>query len=232
MDSCDISYSNHRLFVPYVLPYAAYVGIANLFGFLEPSLNYAIRILVIPLILLWAWPWYAPFRGPGNTAISVLVGVVFGIGGIMLWIVFMCPFVEPMESSWNVSSFLLRIAAASALVPVFEELLMRAFVFRLAHQWSVERKNNTENAFERVIHEKSVNNFKPGEWSFFAVFFSSAVFMMGHRLVEWPAAFVYGTVLSVLWIVRKDLVSCIVAHATSNLALGIYVYSANRWEYW
>ena len=144
----------------------------------------------------------------------------------------MYPFVEPERSPWNDFSFFARIAAATLLVPVFEELLMRCFVFRVAHQWVVERKNNAENAFEKVIHEKTLNDFKPGEWSPFALFFSSAIFMMGHSLVEWPAAFVYGILIGLLWIVRKDLVSCMVAHATSNLALGIFVYLTNSYEYW
>ena len=231
-DSTGHIYSNNRLIVPYVLPYAAYVAIASLFDFLGPSLNYAIRIAVVTSILWWAWPWYVPFRGPGNTLISVLIGIVFGIVGILLWIVLMSPFAEPSQSSWDNVSFAARVSAATLLVPLFEELLMRGFVLRIAHQWVVERKNNTSDALERVIHEKSVNSFKPGDWSPFAIFFSSAVFMMGHRLVEWPAAFVYGALLGVLWIVRKDLISCICAHATSNLALGGFVYVTGSYEYW
>ncbi len=230
--STGFSYSNYQLLVPYVLPYAAYVSIASLFDFLEPGINYIFRIVAVTSLLLWAWRWYVPLRGPGNLLTSVFVGMIFGIVGIVLWIALLNPFVEPERSPWDEFSFFARIAAATLLVPVFEELLMRCFVFRVAHQWFVEKKNNTENAFEKVVHEKTLNDFKPGEWSAFAIFFSTAVFMMGHSLVEWPAAFVYGVLIGILWIIRKDLISCIVAHATSNMALGAYVYASGRWEYW
>ncbi len=42
----------------------------------------------------------------------------------------------------------------------------------------------------------------------------------------------YGILISVLWITRKDLFSCIIAHATTNLTLALYVYFTGHWQLW
>jgi len=129
-------------------------------------------------------------------------------------------------------SFFMRLFASTLLVPVFEELLMRVYVFRLAHQWYVERKTNTHDAYKKVVHEKSPNEFKPGDWNLFAIIFSTTIFTLGHQVIEWPSAIVYGLLMALLWILRKDILSCIIAHATTNLAFGIYVYATGSWQYW
>ena len=49
---------------------------------------------------------------------------------------------------------------------------------------------------------------------------------------EWPAAIAYGLLMCILWARRKDLLSCIAAHATTNVALAAFVLMTGRWEYW
>lgn len=224
--------SNYKLLLPYVLPYVAYVLIANLFSSLDVGLNYALRIVVVSGILFWAWRRYVPFRGPGNYLYSIVIGIVFGLVGTILWVALLSPFVTPMKMASDNISFFMRLLASTLLVPVFEELLMRVYVFRLAHQWYLERKTNKVNVYETVFHEKSLNDFKPGDWSLFAIIFSTIIFALGHQIIEWPSAIVYGLLMVFLWILRKDVLSCIIAHATTNLTFGIYVYITGNWSYW
>ena len=61
---------------------------------------------------------------------------------------------------------------------------------------------------------------------------SSVLFALGHAPHEWVAAVAYGLLMAGLWILRKDLLSCVVAHAVTNLALGVYVQYTGRWELW
>jgi len=180
----------------------------------------------------WGWKQYVSLSGPGNVAISVVWGVVAGLAGLCLWILMLEPFLKPNPTPWKPSAFYLRLIAASLLVPVFEELLMRGYVFRVAYQWAIERRTKAENALGKVLAERSINDFVPGAWNLWAVVISSIVFAMGHHMKEWPAAILYGLLMSLLWILRKDLISCVVAHGTTNLALGIYVYLTQRWEFW
>jgi len=84
----------------------------------------------------------------------------------------------------------------------------------------------------KVLDEDSISNVRPGAWSVGAVLISSLVFALGHTIPEWPAAVAYGILMSILWIIRKDLLSCIIAHGTTNLTLALYVYFTGHWELW
>ena len=46
------------------------------------------------------------------------------------------------------------------------------------------------------------------------------------------AALAYGLIMAGLWIVRRDLLTPIVAHAVTNLALYIYVFKTQSWGLW
>ena len=118
------------------------------------------------------------------------------------------------------------------MVPVFEELLMRGYIFRVAYQWEEQRKINKEKAFDIALHNQTINDFDPGAWNMPAILVSTAAFTLGHQIQEWPAAILYGILMVLLWIKRKDLISCIVAHGTTNLTLGLYVYFTNSWALW
>ncbi len=225
------SLSYYSLLIPYIGPYFAYVIIASLFDALSPLLNYSIRIIVVSILLLWFWRWYAPITGPKSTPISVLYGIIFGIVGTILWIMMLKPFAAEGAKSWGNLDIFIRIIASSLLVPIFEELLMRVYIFRLSYQWSVARKK-TKNALENALQDKNINNFEPGAWNVTAILVSTLAFTLGHRINEFPAAALYGLLMIFLWIKRKDLISCIVAHGTTNLTLGIYVGLTRHWELW
>jgi len=181
--------------------------------------------------MLYFWRWYIPFRGPKSILKSVLYGIIFGLVGTILWILALKPFVDVGVKNWNISDFLVRLIASSLLVPVFEELLMRGYIFRVAFQWSIERKKN-KKSFEKALHDKSINNFEPGAWNVTAILVSTLAFTFGHRVYEFPAAILYGFLMILLWIRRKDLISCMVAHGTTNLTLGLYVGLTKHWELW
>lgn len=224
--------SNYSLLLPYLAPYIAYVGIGSLCSQLPAEWNYSLRIVIVTVILIWAWGRYIPFIGPKRTLISAVWGVLGGLLGTVIWISLLSPFVGLDSDDWSHAAFYLRLFAASLLVPVFEELLMRGYIFRIAYQWEMERKSNKEKALDRVLHDQSINNFIPGAWSKYAILVSTIAFTLGHQVHEWPAAILYGSLMVFLWIKRKDLISCIVAHGTTNLTLGLYVYFTNHWELW
>jgi len=142
------------------------------------------------------------------------------------------PFADIDAKAWPIEAFLLRLFAATLLVPVFEELLIRGYIFRTSYQYSELRKKGDPKAFENTLDKECLNFFNPGAWNWFAVVFSSVSFTLGHSTKEWLAAFVYSLLISVVWIHRKDLVSCIAAHATTNFVLGLYVLMGNNWRYW
>lgn len=226
--------SNRQLILPYAAPYFAFVGLAALpEGLVSSEISYLLRLVAVPLLLWWAWRWYCPLRGPGSIAASLLMGAGGGAIGLVLWLVLLAPFVEPSDAEpWTTTAVVLRLAAAGLVVPVFEELMMRGFIFRLALQWDEARREGIAEPLATALDERSVNSVQPGQWSWAAVLISTLAFTSGHGIHEWPAAMGYGLLMAMLLIIRKDLVTCIAAHATTNIGLALWVYYTGNWQYW
>ena len=230
----EVIITNRDLLLPYFLPYAAYVGLASISpDWLPMQWNYLARIVVVPILLIWGWRWYVSLTGPMNRWGSVLAGIVGGLAGTVLWVALLQPFVEPFGGDpWTPAEFLLRILAASLIVPIFEELLLRGMIFRMALQWDQARKAGREDPVGVALDGAAIDEVKPGAWSFLAILISTVAFTVGHNVPEWPASMGYGALMCGLWILRKDLLSCIVAHGVTNFTLALYVIHTGKWGLW
>lgn len=215
--------ANKRLALPYLLPYFVYVGCAALP--LDPAPNYAVRLVATAAAIAWAWRKYGSVFGPGSKAVSTLAGIGAGLVGVAVWIPLVGLFTEPGGEPWTDTAFALRLVAAGTLVAFFEEMALRGFVLRLVVQW---QRHGEDEALEK----RSVHDLEPGAWTPLAVGISTVLFAAGHGLAEMPAAVAYGLLMAGLWIWRKDLWTCIVAHAVTNIALALYVRSQGAWHLW
>jgi CAAX prenyl protease-like protein len=104
-----------------------------------------------------------------------------------------------------------RVVGAVIVVPLMEELFWRAFLIR----WLIN-----EN-FKSV----PVGAFT---WLSFAV--TAGLFGAEHS--EWLAGLICGVLYNGLYYKRKDVFSCVVAHAVSNAALAVWVLSRGDWKFW
>jgi len=225
---------NRALLLPYGVPYLAYVGIASLSHDRIPvEISYILKIIIVPCLLYWAWKWYVPVTGPKNIFGSIFYGIIFGIAGLAVWCLLMIPFIEITGTPWINSAFLSRLFSASMIVPVFEELFIRGYIFRVAFQWDENRKDkNILLPLNETLDNNDISEVMPGQWSIMAIAISTIAFTAGHIFIEWPAAIAYSILISVLWIIRKDLLSCMVAHGTTNFTLALYVYFTGHWGFW
>jgi hypothetical protein len=105
-----------------------------------------------------------------------------------------------------------RFAGLVVLIPYLEELFYRDFVLR----WI-----NDPEDFRRV----PVGRAEPT-----AVALSTILFASTHP--EWLAAIVFALVMCALVRFSRDIRVCMVAHAATNLALGISVIVTGNWQYW
>jgi len=225
--------SNKDLLIPYVAPYLAFVAIASLLGgYLTFEWNYVLRLLFVVPLLIFYWRSYVPLRGPKSPLISGLAGAFTGILGTVMWVVLVKPFAPSEGVHWSQAGLGLRLATAGLVVPVFEELLMRGYVLRLVLQWDLLRKAGAEDAFGKAFHDSSIEQVEAGSWTLAAVVISTVVFALGHQVREWPAALAYGLLMAALWINRKDLLSCVVAHGVTNIALTLYIWNTKQWGIW
>jgi membrane protease YdiL (CAAX protease family) len=224
---------NRRLLLAYAIPYFVYVGIASLFaGHLPVELIYALRLLVVSGLIVWAWRWYVPLKGPKSPWASVATGTVAGLAGAAFWVALLWPFAAKNVEPWTDLAFVLRLVAAGMIVPVFEELLMRGFILRLTVQWDNARKEGEKNPLGSALDERSVISVKPGAWTCWAIAISTIAFTLGHHVREWPAAMVFGLLMAFLWIYRKDLLSCVTAHGVANITLALFVRATGNWGLW
>jgi len=116
---------------------------------------------------------------------------------------------------------------------VFEEMFIRGYILRAALQWDISRKSlGVRAALDKMLDHDSVGDVAPGAWSIMAVAISTLAFTVGHTTPEWPAAIAYSLLMSFLWIIRKDLLSCMVAHGVTNLTLALFVYYSGYWGFW
>jgi uncharacterized protein len=228
----NAGFSNFSLFLPYFLPYAAYVVIANVPFDLSNAGNYALRLIAVSAILAWAWRWYIPLWRTGCARSSIFSGAACGIVGLAIWILFSSPFAPAGGPEWDLWGFALRMIAAATIVPIAEELLLRGYVLRLAYQWEAQRKHKPKNAFQIVLFEQSINDIAKLKWSLSAVAISSMAFTLGHQVWEWPAAAAYGALMCVLAVRRQDLLACITAHSVTNIGLALYVLTTGQWQLW
>ena len=104
-----------------------------------------------------------------------------------------------------------RISALVLLVPVAEEIFWRGFLLR----WVASRHWETE----------PIGRYTPGSFAVVTVLFALA-----HP--EWIAAAVYSALMNGLLYRTRDLWSCVVAHAVSNLLLVLYILVTGSWSLW
>lgn len=231
-NEADVEITNYRLLFLYAAPYVVYVAIGALDSFLSMAWIYGLRLLIVPGVILWAWRWYIPLKGPRNPAVSIFSGILVGIAGTAVWVSLLTPFVTASAVPWDTHAFYLRGAASGFVVPVFEELFMRGFVFLFVLQWDAARKRGIKDALGVTLHESTVNDVPGFYWNGLAILLSTVVFTVGHQSSQWPASFAYGLMMALLLITRKDLLSCVVAHGTTNFCLAVYVRFTGNWEYW
>lgn len=223
--------SNYQLLFTYVAPYFAYV-LALMLPMARTG-AYLVAWGAAAAALAYGWRWLMPLRGPRSLAGSVLLGMAAGVLGTALWVVIKRPFYEAGGGDpWPLVDFALRLGASGSVVAVFEELLFRGLLLGAAVQWHRARRQGDPDPLGTALHRRSVGTLEPGAWTPFAVIFSSVAFASGHAPGEWPAAFAYGLLMALLWIVRGDLLTPVVAHGTTNITLALWVRHTGEWSLW
>ncbi len=154
--------------------------------------------------------------------IGTCAGVLAGLAVFLLWINMTWHFAvfgnpvgyNPMEIESPglrcaiVSS---RLLGAVVVVPVMEELFWRSFMIRYVI--------NPEFLTVPVGHFT---------WTSFAII--AVFFGLEHNL--WLAGMMAGAAYAFVLYYTKSITQCIVAHAVTNLALGIYVLYTGQWQFW
>jgi CAAX prenyl protease-like protein len=210
-----------------VAPFALYMLFVALRPLLAPLLgpalpwSYALQIGAVMLLLAWAMPRCDElWRNVGVSFQSVVLALAAGLVVFLLWIRLDLPWLSfgqdasfdpPMHDGLpDYAWLIIRVFGAAMVVPVMEELFWRSFVMR----W---------------IDATDFRAHPPARVSLKAMLLSSLVFGFEHQM--WFAGFVAGLVYA--WLYRRgSLWLPIIAHAATNLALGLYVVTTGEWKFW
>jgi hypothetical protein len=106
-----------------------------------------------------------------------------------------------------------RIAGAVLVVPVMEELFWRDYLWRM------------------ILAPNDFKLAKVGEWGWMPFLIVSGVFSVVHGN-WWLTAIVWALMVGALLVYTKSLGACIIAHATTNLLLALYVLKTHDWSFW
>ncbi len=104
-----------------------------------------------------------------------------------------------------------RLWGLVAMVPFMEEVFWRSFLLR----W---------------VSNPAWTTLRVGDYSWTAFWIVTGLFALAHP--EWLAAAVCASAYALLLRGTRSLFACIVAHATTNLALGLYVLATGSWSLW
>ncbi|HSH39039.1 MAG TPA: CAAX prenyl protease-related protein [Chthoniobacterales bacterium] len=181
---------------------------------------YPLQTLICAIILFWFWREY-DFHGmrqplfAGAIAIAVFVlwispQAFFGAGSRTEGF---NPegFTAQPRGYW--STVILRFVRLVIVVPLVEEIFWRGFLLR----YFVDEK------FDAVPFGKFT-------WlSFGAV---TVGFMLVHLTADWPAALATGALYNWIAYRTRSLGACVLAHAITNLLLGVWIMNTRQWGFW
>jgi CAAX prenyl protease-like protein len=224
--------------MPRILPFAlfmVFIGLESLIRWIvgftsssETSLSpvfvwlYPVRIAVVLGALVYLWPAYQELRDPIciNTGEALLVVVA---GGLVYaaWVRMDWPWAmqgqptgyNPFQAGASVGTVLagIRLFGAAVVVPVMEELFWRSFLIRYL----------VTPAFTTV----RLGTFTP-------LSFGATVVLFGLEHHLWLAGMMAGVVYNLLLYKTCRLWPGVLAHAITNLCLGIHVLVTGEWHWW
>ena len=230
MDS-ERDVSGRKKLIAFLLPMAIFITLLTLTGALRKigggfwlaSPEYWVfpaQTIVCGAVLVWFWRAYEfhpPARLPSAIAIGLLV--------FALWIAPQQLFgFAPRLAGFDPEAFaghtvlswltvIFRFLRLVVVVPLVEEIFWRGFLLR----YLIDEK------FSRV----PVGTFS---WlSFTAV---TLGFGFAHSPADWIAALIAGGLYNYVAYRTRSLASCVLAHAITNLCLGVWIMATRQWGFW
>jgi uncharacterized protein len=171
-------------------------------------------------LLIWFWREYE-IRAPSRIVFTILVALlVFALWvapqeflGFAPRLVGFDPGIFSGHPTGYGATIVFRFLRLVVVVPLVEEIFWRGFLLR----YFVSEK------FQTV----PIGTFS---WlSFLAV---TAGFGFAHERADWIAALLAGALYNCVAYRTKSLASCVLAHAVTNLLLGLWIMKTGQWGFW
>jgi len=184
---------------------------------------YPVKTLAVALLLFLFRRSYDEIRFRDLARpLFTLVTLIAGIGVFAFWIRLDLPWATiGSAGGFNPELFhdeetrvvmtATRLCGAVLVVPVMEELFWRSFLIR-------------------YISSPDFTKVPVGSFTWPSFLFTALLFGLEHNL--FVAGILTGISYNLLLYYTRSLSCCIVAHAVTNLLLGIYVLNSSQWHFW
>lgn len=209
----------------YVLPMVAFVALTAIEG--SSPLSYPVTYaLKITLVAALAFACRSAWKDLQLNARALLAGVLVGLVVLAEWILVtkfvpgssygsaraaFDPFAEIGNPALLAAFLSVRFFGLVLVVPLIEEIFWRSFLLR-------------------YLSGPKWQEMRLGDFSLQAFIFGAAGFAIAHP--EWLAAVLCAVAYGLLLRATRSLFACFMAHAVTNLGLGIYVVAARDWSFW
>lgn len=231
MDSVSNARAQGKL-AAYTVPMLAFVGFLGLVSLVKMTGSdaawlrdpqywiFPLQTLVCGALLIWFWRRYELHRLAG---VPIVIAVAIGV--FVLWIAPQSFFgFAPRNEGFNPDVFaanpaaywstvLLRFVRLVIVVPLVEEIFWRGFLLRY------------------FINEK-FDTVPFGAFSWLSFGAVTVGFMLVHSTADWPAAAITGALYNWVAYRTRSLSSCVLAHAITNLLLGVWIMTTKQWGFW
>ena len=220
-----------RKLIAFTLPMAVFVLLLGLTGTgnrpesvswfsYPPYWTYPAQTLICGALLFWFWRDYE-WRPPGKIWFALLIGVVV----FALWIapqqflgfgprlIGFDPDLFAAQPAFYWGTVVFRFLRLVIVVPLVEEIFWRGFLLRY------------------LISER-FTGVAVGAFSWLSFVAVTLAFGFSHSRADWIAALICGALYNLVAYRTRSLASCVLAHATTNLLLGLWIMQTRQWGFW
>lgn len=181
---------------------------------------YPLQAVVCGALLAWFWKHYE-----WGKRWHVATGVVVGAIVLALWISPQWIFgAASRNDGFNPDTFAndpalwwstvaLRFLRLVVVVPLLEEIFWRGFLMRY-----LIKEDFTKVPF--------------GEFSAISFAVTTLMFGLAHYGPDFLPAIITCAIYNLVAIRTKSLACCVIAHAVTNLGLGLYIMQTKQWGFW
>ena len=219
----------------YVLPFAVFMGglaLMSLVQSVAPAENaplwlaepkywiFPLQTVLCSALLVWFWKAY-DWGAKWHVITAVLTGLVV----LALWISPQWLLgAEQRTDGFNPGLFagsaalywgtlILRFIRLVVIVPLLEEIFWRGFLLRY-----LIKEDFTKVPF--------------GTFSWFSFGVVTVMFGLAHFGPDFIPALLTGAIYNLLAVKTRSLACCVLAHAVTNLGLGLYIMQTGQWGFW
>ena len=182
-------------------------------------------------LMLYRWRSHITF-GPWR---GMVLAVIAGVISLLAWVWVMPQFcewlaalfgktIDPRVVGFDPAFFgkdgahywtnvTIRMLRMVIIVPLVEEIFWRGFLLRFF----------IKDEFHTVPF---------GEFTWKSFGLVSVLFCFEHQMADWPGALITSVLYNVVAYRTRSLAACVVAHAVTNLGLGIYILKTGQFGFW